>query len=188
MKTKYPPFSLSRILARYYNAQLEKELNKYPQLHQLEAATGVPKTYFVIGAGSFVFVMIFFNFAGKLLSNLLGWAYPAYRSFKALETPEKDDDKQWLTYWTVYGFVAILESFTDVLLYWFPFYFFIKTVFFLWLMIPSFNGAQIIYGRLLRPFLVQHKNQIDTSFKDLKSKVTAVANELSPDAGASAAH
>lgn len=40
---------------------------------------------------------------------------------------------------TVYGFVSIIESFTDVLLYWFPFYFFLKTVFLLWLMIPSFN-------------------------------------------------
>jgi receptor expression-enhancing protein 5/6 len=96
-------FSLSLsfpfLLVRYYNAQLDKELNKYPQLNQLQAVTGVPKTYFVIGAGSFVFVMIFFNFAGRLLSNLLGWVYPAYRSFKALESPEKEDDKQWLTYW-----------------------------------------------------------------------------------------
>ena len=40
---------------------------------------------------------------------------------------------------TVYGFVSIIESFTDVLLYWFPFYFFLKTVFLIWLMVPSFN-------------------------------------------------
>lgn len=39
----------------------------------------------------------------------------------------------------VYGFVSILESFTDILLYWFPFYFFLKTVLLLWLMLPTFN-------------------------------------------------
>ncbi|KAF9436201.1 ER membrane protein DP1/Yop1 [Entomortierella beljakovae] len=163
---------------RYYNAQLDKELSKYPQLLQLEAVTGVPKTYFVAGAGAFFFLMIFFNFAGKLLSNLLGWVYPAYRSFKALETPEKDDDRQWLTYWTVYGFVSILESFTDILLYWFPFYFFLKTVFLLWLMLPTFNGAATVYARALRPFLVKHKSEIDSSYHNLKSKVSAVASEL----------
>ncbi|KAK3828354.1 MAG: TB2/DP1, HVA22 family-domain-containing protein [Benniella sp.] len=175
-----------QVKVRYYNAQLDKELNKYPQLNQLEAVTGVPKTYFVIGAGSFVFVMIFFNFAGKLLSNLLGWVYPAYRSFKALETPEKEDDKQWLTYWTVYGFVAILESFTDVLLYWFPFYFFLKTVFFLWLMVPSFNGAITVYNRLLRPFLLQHKGNIDSSYQNLKTKAAAVVSELDGSASTAA--
>lgn len=76
-------------------------MNKVPQLVQFEAATGVPKTYLALGAGSFFFLMIFFNFAGQLFSNLLGFVYPAYRSFKALETPEKEDDKQWLTYWYV---------------------------------------------------------------------------------------
>lgn len=86
------------MLARYYIAQLDKELNKVPQLIQLEAATGVPKTYVVLGAGSFVALMIFFNIAGQLFSNLLGFAYPAYRSFKALESPEKDDDKQWYVF------------------------------------------------------------------------------------------
>ncbi|KAG0209009.1 ER membrane protein DP1/Yop1 [Mortierella sp. GBA30] len=173
--------------ARYYNAQLDKELSKYAPLNQFEAATGVPKTYLALGAGSFFTLMIFFNFAGKLLSNLLGWVYPAYRSFKALETPEKEDDKQWLTYWTVYGFVSILESFTDILLYWFPFYFFLKTVFLLWLMIPSFNGAAVVYSRILRPFLVQHKNEIDSSYQNLKAKVAAVASELDGSASATAA-
>ncbi|KAF9207974.1 Receptor expression-enhancing protein 5, partial [Haplosporangium sp. Z 27] len=79
---------------------------------------------------------------------------------------------------TVYGFVSILESFTDILLYWFPFYFFLKTVFLLWLMIPSFNGAVTVYTRILRPFLVQHKTEIDSSYNSLKAKVSAVASEL----------
>ncbi|KAG0234768.1 ER membrane protein DP1/Yop1 [Actinomortierella wolfii] len=163
---------------RYYNAQLDKELSKYQKINQLEVATGVPKTYFALGLGSFIGLMIFFNFAGQLFSNLLGFVYPAYRSFKALETPEKEDDKQWLTYWTVYGFVSILESFTDILLYWFPFYFFLKTIFLLWLMIPQFNGAVTVYNRFLRPFLVQHSKDIDSSYSNLKAKVAAVASEL----------
>ena len=51
---------------------------------------------------------------------------------------------------TVYGFVSIIESFTDVILYWFPFYFFLKTVFLLWLMIPSFNVSRHFPFQLLK--------------------------------------
>ncbi|KAF9087553.1 ER membrane protein DP1/Yop1 [Mortierella sp. GBA35] len=167
--------------ARYHNAQLDKELSKYQQLNQFQAATGVPKTYLALGAGAFFIVMIFFNFAGKLLSNILGWVYPAYRSFKALESPSHDDDKQW----SVYGFVSILESFTDILLYWFPFYFFLKTVLLLWLMLPVFNGATTVYLRLLRPFLVQHHSQIDSHLDRVKAKVSAVASELDNTSSAS---
>jgi hypothetical protein len=33
------------------------------------------------------------------VSNLIGWALPAYLSVQAIESPSQNDDKQWLTYW-----------------------------------------------------------------------------------------
>ncbi|CAG8572906.1 1336_t:CDS:2 [Gigaspora rosea] len=83
----------------YYNAQVDKELSKYPAICDLEAKTNVPKTYMAAGAVTFVFTLIFFNVWGKLISDVIGWLYPAYASFKAIESPEKTDDVQWLTYW-----------------------------------------------------------------------------------------
>ncbi|KAG0360763.1 ER membrane protein DP1/Yop1 [Podila minutissima] len=160
--------------ARYYNAQLDKELSKIPQLNQFQTQTGVPKTYVAIGGGSLVALLIFFNFAGKFLSNTIGFVYPAYRSFQALESVGHDDDRQW----SVYGFLSILESFTDMLMYWFPFYFFLKTMFLLWLMIPTFNGATVIYTRVLRPFLAQHSSRIDHSLNNIKTKVSSVAADI----------
>ncbi|KAF9213096.1 ER membrane protein DP1/Yop1 [Podila verticillata] len=163
-----------QVKARYYNAQLDKELDKIPQLNQFQKQTGVPKTYLAIGGGSLVALLIFFNFAGKFLSNTIGFVYPAYRSFLALESAGHDDDRQW----SVYGFLSILETFTDMLLYWFPFYFFLKTVFLLWLMIPTFNGASVVYIRILRPFLIQHSSRIDHSLDNIKTKVSAVAADI----------
>ncbi|KAF9330877.1 ER membrane protein DP1/Yop1 [Podila minutissima] len=160
--------------ARYYNAQLDKELSKIPQLNQFQTQTGVPKTYVAIGGGSLVALLIFFNFAGKFLSNTIGFVYPAYRSFQALESAGHDDDRQW----SVYGFLSILESFTDMLMYWFPFYFFLKTMFLLWLMIPTFNGATVIYTRVLRPFLAQHSSRIDHSLNNIRARVSSAAADM----------
>lgn len=45
--------------------------------------------------------------------------YPVYKSFKAIETKkESDDDTQWLTYWTIYGALSLVEGTTDKFLSW----------------------------------------------------------------------
>lgn len=47
---------------------------------------------------------------------------------KAIDSVEKDDDTQWLTYWVVYAAFGIVEYFTDILLSWIPFYFLLKVI------------------------------------------------------------
>ena len=48
---------------------------------------------------------------------------------KAIESERKDDDTQWLTYWTVYSAFSIVEYFSDIFLSWFPLYFLFKVNF-----------------------------------------------------------
>lgn len=45
------------------------------------------------------------------------------RSIKAIESSSKEDDTTWLTYWVVYGVFSVAEFFSDIFLYWFPFYY-----------------------------------------------------------------
>jgi receptor expression-enhancing protein 5/6 len=152
--------------AKLYVSQLDKELTKYPLLNTFEQRTQVPKTYAVIGG---LFVLTFLHFINPLaspVSNLVGWALPAYFSFRALETPSPHDDVQWLTYWTVFGFLNFLESFAlRVVLYYFPWYFSFKTLFILWLQLPAFRGAQLTYQTILKPVLanVSHSPRVATS-------------------------
>ncbi|CAJ0746297.1 9129_t:CDS:2, partial [Entrophospora sp. SA101] len=61
---------------RYYNSLADKKLAKYPQINKLEQTTGVSKTYLAAGVLGIVSILIFFNFWGELLSNLIGWLYP----------------------------------------------------------------------------------------------------------------
>ena len=104
---------------------------------ELEQKVGVPKALVTVGVGAVVAVLIFFNIMGNLLTNIIGFVYPAYASFKAIESTDKQDDVQWLTYWVVFGFLNVLEFFSDILLYWIPFYYLIKVVLVMWLVLPQ---------------------------------------------------
>ena len=90
-----------------------------------------------------VFIAVVLHFINPLaapVSNLVGWGFPAYLSFKALETPQANDDVQWLTYWVVFGFFNLIESFAlRLVLYYIPWYFTMKTVFIIWLQLPVFR-------------------------------------------------
>lgn len=44
-------------------------------------------------------------------------------SIKAIESNNKEDDTKWLTYWVVYGLFSVAEFFSDIFLFWFPFYY-----------------------------------------------------------------
>ncbi|KDN52519.1 protein YOP1 [Tilletiaria anomala UBC 951] len=139
----------------YFVAQIDKELQRYPTLVKLEQTAGVPKAYAAIGAFSLFTLLVFFNVFAGFLTNLVGFFLPAYFSMRALETPQPQDDVQWLTYWVVYGFFTFIETFVEIVLYWFPFYYTFKTLAIVWLMLPQTQGAKLVYHKAIRPIFLQ---------------------------------
>ncbi|GAA5970689.1 hypothetical protein JCM8115_005996 [Rhodotorula mucilaginosa] len=158
----------------YYVAQIDKELSKYPTLNRLEAQTSIPKAYAVLGVGAVFTFAIWFNIAAGFLSNFLGFALPAYFSLKALETPGHEDDIQWITYWIVFSSFSFVESFSRVLVAWFPYYYVFKTVFILYLILPSTRGAIVIHDKLFKPVFNQRKTPATTT-TTTSSSTTPVA-------------
>ncbi|GAA5940588.1 HVA22/TB2/DP1 family protein [Sporobolomyces koalae] len=156
----------------YYVAQIDKELSKYPALNRLEQQTSVPKAYGVIGVASVFVTCVFFNIAAGFLSNLLGWALPAYFSIKALESPGHQDDIQWLTYWVIFGAFTFVESFSKVIVAWFPYYFTFKTLFILYLILPSTRGAVVVYDKIFKPTLSAQKRSTPVTTQ-IQESVTA---------------
>ncbi|CAE6430785.1 unnamed protein product [Rhizoctonia solani] len=169
--------------ASYYVSQLDKELGKYPAIVNLEQRTQVPKAYGVIGASALVYgvigasvlivLLIFVNAFAAPVSNLIGWALPAYLSLKAIESPQAEDDVQWLTYWTVFGFFNFLESFAlRMVLYYFPFYYIFKTAFILWLQLPATRGARTIHQSVIRPVIAPYVTTGPAPADSLRTKVS----------------
>lgn len=84
----------------------------------------------LLGSVAAVCLWLMFGFAAQLVCNSIGVIYPAYASIHAIESPHKDDDTKWLTYWVVYAVFSIVEYFGNLLVGWFPFYWLMKVTLF----------------------------------------------------------
>lgn len=102
-----------------YKENISKRLERYEKIVDLEKQTGVDKFYIFVAISVLSGILLFVVGGAQLIVSLVGFIYPAYQSFKAISTPNAEDDTQWLTYWVVYAFFNITESITDLILSWY---------------------------------------------------------------------
>ena len=101
---------------------------------------------------------------------IIGVLCPTYLSLKALESPEEDDDKQFLTYWVVYGLFSILELFTKFLVKIFPFYYTVELGFLIWLFMPNTRGAVVIYNKIVKPVFLKYESKLEKGVNKIMKK------------------
>jgi receptor expression-enhancing protein 5/6 len=144
------------------DAYLHKENPFAETVAFVESKTGVKRVYLAMGLIGFTVLWLMVGYGAQFLANFIGFIYPAYHSIKAIESPDKSDDTQWLIYWVVYAFFSLLEFFADIFLFWIPLYAFLKCIFLVWCMAPfAWNGSALIYHRLIKPFVLMHQRSVD---------------------------
>ena len=112
----------------------------------------------------FLGLCLFLSVGAGFVSRVVGFLYPAYESVKALHFENKNDEMRWLTYWVAFSFFHVLEFFSDILVWWIPFYWSAKTIFLMWCMAPiSSNGATILYSFVIQPLYSKHHKDIDNA-------------------------
>lgn len=74
--------------------------------------------------------------------------------------------------------MSFVELFGDTLLSWLPFYYEAKVVFILWLTLPQFRGARVVFERFLKPAFVDYESVIDEGLDDLQRRGSEKLREL----------
>lgn len=106
----------------------------------------------------------------RVVILLFGTLYPAYASYKAVRTKNVKEYVKWMMYWIVFAFFTCIETFTDILLSWFPFYYEIKVIIVLWLLSPATRGSSTLYRKFVHPMLTRREQEIDDYINQAKEK------------------
>ena len=91
--------------------KLNKELNRIPYIDLIEEKTKVKPIFLLLGLlCSFVTLVAFdFSVSGAII-QFIGVLYPIFKSIEAIESENKEDDAQWLTYWMVFSLINVIET------------------------------------------------------------------------------
>jgi len=115
----------------------------------------------------------------SLISNIMiayfAFLLPCYSTFKALShRPVSEPDLERLCmYWTVIGAFVAFQYTAEWLIYWFPFYFEIKTLLLLCLALPQIQGSTFIYQNYLQPFFSKNETELDAGINSFQNNVFA---------------
>ena len=115
----------------------------------------------IVGGLILALILTTTKWFSSYVTCLVGVLCPTYMSLKAIESPEDDDDKQYLTYWVVYGLFSVIDVFTSFLVKRIPFYYTIKLGFLIWLFMPNFRGAVYIYNLVVGPIFRKYEPKFD---------------------------
>jgi receptor expression-enhancing protein 5/6 len=185
------------------------ELEKNKTLKNFADKIGISVPNLVLGTVAVLATIIILNYGANIVTTLVGFLYPAYMSFKAVETtlrkaeainagqgaasqpnPERLagdeavrlDMRHWLTYWVVYSFYTCIDP---LLLYALSFigifYYVMKVLFFIFLFHPKYKGATLIYDKVLKNLLKKYEEHIDKQINTLGKVVDEKAKPMMKD-------
>ena len=123
----------------------------------------------IVGGLALALILTTTKWFSSYVTCLVGVLCPTYMSLKAIDSTE-DDDKQYLTYWVVYGVFSVIDIFTSFLIKIIPFYYTFKLAFLIWLFMPNFKGAVYIYNWFIGPIFRKYEQKFDKGVDKIVSK------------------
>nr|XP_038034395.1 receptor expression-enhancing protein 1 isoform X4 [Anas platyrhynchos] len=106
----------------------------------------------------------------KGVGLIFGTLYPAYYSYKAVKSKDIKEYVKWMMYWIIFALFTTAETFTDIFLCWFPFYYELKIAFVAWLLSPYTKGSSLLYRKFVHPTLSSKEKEIDDCLVQAKDR------------------
>jgi len=146
--------------------QVDESLKKTSlgQYYQATCEDKVPLSMAIVGIVVLLLVVIVLMWGEAAFCNLIGYAYPFYKSYQALQAPQSTISYQWLTYWMMFAGFSVVESLFSFITHLIPMYFWLKVGLLIWL--GYFEGATKVYEQVLVRFLEPKIQQFKTLISD----------------------
>ncbi len=145
------------------------------QLDVLQEYTGIRGIYVVILILLSI-IFVFFGYFNTIITMTIGTVYPVFCTIKSIEN-KTNDDKQWLSYWIVYGIFIVIDMFNAIIVKIIPFYFFFKIVFLLWCVMPNTGGAIVIYNLVIVRFFKKIEKNVETTADSIKRELNNIVKK-----------
>lgn len=123
------------------------------------------------------FGFLLWGIIDKCICFAIGFVYPMYGSFLAVEDGNMDQVLQWAKYWMVFNSFTMFEYFGQGVICWVPLYGIGRTIFFIWLVHPLTRGSQIVYN-YFAAWLTKHLNGVDSLVEEFKAVVNLMARKV----------
>ena len=157
-----------------------------PVFVDISAKAGVNPGMILAGLGSVGLLVLLLLQGWTILLTTVTVLYPAVHSIRAIESPDEEDDKVWLTYWMLFGIFNVAETFLGFIFYVIPYWDWIRLALFVWLLLPNFNGSKVLYDGVIRNLLVTHKDLIQMWISKTQSAASNVQQDAMNQAKAAA--
>ena len=124
-------------------------------------------------SGSIVLISLLFLFTPGFITYygclMVGYLYPIYASMYSVSIEQKNMCLWWLTYMIVFNIVFLILDMVEPMLGWIPIWpeNHLRLLLFIWLQLPYFRGAQVIYSNFI--MLFELKNETNNEILDMMS-------------------
>lgn len=144
-------------------------LDRIPQLQIVEEKTKLKPSYLFLIIFALLLLLSPILRTHGIMTSLVCYLVPAYLSFLALESVDKEDDIRYLTYWIVFSLAEVGTPLLRLFFNKFTYMTF-RILVTLILLHPQSPAASLIYNKAVRPFLSTHEATIDEKLDELGKK------------------
>eukprot|EP01029_Cantina_marsupialis_P009096 TRINITY_DN21324_c0_g1_i1.p1 TRINITY_DN21324_c0_g1~~TRINITY_DN21324_c0_g1_i1.p1 ORF type:complete len:175 (+),score=41.87 TRINITY_DN21324_c0_g1_i1:113-637(+) len=110
------------------------------------------------------------------ICTIIGVIYPCVHTYLVVKNKNTDQYARWAMFWIVQSILFVGEFFVGMLISSFSFYYEIKIVFFLWLVLPRYDGSKVLYNKFVSPVLSDNEEVIDGFVDGVQDRLKAGIN------------
>ena len=158
---------------------LERWGNSQGFVRWINQKTGLNSGFITLGLLIISLILLIQGIVGGFILFILGVVMPAYQSFVAIESPDKDDDTRMLNYWCIFSIVLIVDKLIDPLMFIIPFSSLLRFGVVIALVANNYYGSTFVYNNLVVPILSSYEKDIDNVYAKVAETIPGVGKTKS---------